>query len=330
MTKIVKPSDLDGAAKALKSGGLVVFPTETVYGLGADSSNAAAIEKIYKAKGRPSDNPLIVHIAHKQDVYKLAREVSECAKKFIDVFWPGPLTLIFKKQPNVIDKVTAGLDTVAVRMPSNKTANRFIDLSGVFIAAPSANLSGSPSPTVCRHVVDDMYGRVDYIIDGDGSEIGLESTIVDVSGDIPAVLRPGAVTIEMLKEIEPKTIVASVVLKDNEKPKCPGMKYTHYSPKADVIVVEGEKDKVRAYINAHTDKTVGVLTYGEYKYNNAGFVINAGCDMKQYAKNLFTDLRVFDEHSIKTIYAEFSTEGGIGAAVKNRLYKSAGFNIITL
>ena len=331
-TVTVDKNNLDNAAKCLRDGGLVVFPTETVYGIGADSSNPAAVENIYKAKGRPGDNPLIVHIAHFEDVHSLAREIPPYAQELMDTFWPGPLTLIFKKQPYVIDKVTAGLDTVAVRYPSNPVANELIHKSGVFVAAPSANLSGSPSPTVYSHVRDDMEGRVDYIIDGDGCEIGLESTVVDVSGDYPVILRPGAVTLEMLKTIHPDACMDSALLTDTytDKPKCPGMKYTHYSPKADVIVVCGEKSARYEYISSKLieNSNSGVMTYCGGEYPDAKTVICAGNTMQEYGHMLFFNLREFDSHGVERVYAEFELEDGIGEAVKNRLFKSAGFNIV--
>ncbi len=332
MTKIVKSDNLKDAARCLKEGGLVVIPTETVYGLGADSSNADAIDKIYKAKGRPSDNPLIIHITDKSDVDNIACDISQDARRLMDKFWPGPLTVILKKQPHIIDKVTAGLETVAVRMPSHPTANKIIKMSGVYVAAPSANLSGSPSPTVLKHVADDMMGRVDYIVDGNDSTIGLESTIVDMSGDVPQLLRPGAITYDMLKEIVPDVIYGNSHTDDDAVPKCPGMKYTHYSPKADVIVVEGDKEAVSAYIKncLETNNNSGVLTYKGGKYEKAAFVIDAGYNMTEYAKNLFAALRTFDEHGVSIVYAEFANEFGMGEAVKNRLYKSAGFNVIKL
>ncbi len=332
MTKIVNEDNLNGAAQCLKDGGLVVIPTETVYGLGADISNDNAIDNIYKAKGRPSDNPLIVHIADFDDLKNIAREIPENAKRLIEKYWPGPLTVILKKQPHISDKVTAGLDTVAIRMPSHPVANKLIKMSGVYVAAPSANLSGSPSPTTLKHVTDDMTGRVDYIVDGSNSEIGLESTIIDLSGDVAAVLRPGAITLEMIKTVIPDAKFGQAHIDDTIAPKCPGMKYTHYSPKADVIVVEGEKEAVRDYINKKLTENpnAGVLTYkgGEYKASKA--VIDAGGNMTEYAKNLFGALREFDEYGVSTVYAEFKCEAGIGEAVKNRIYKSAGFNVIKL
>jgi len=327
MTRIITADNIDEAAKCIKNGGTVVFPTETVYGLGADALNDDAVRSIFTAKGRPADNPLIVHIAHIEDVYKLTSYQSDDAKKLMDAFFPGCLTLIMKKSDLVGGVVTAGLDTVAIRMPSNPIAHELIKKSGCFIAAPSANLSGSPSPTVARHVIDDMNGRVDYIIDGGASEVGLESTVVDVSGDVPEILRPGKITYEELKKVVPDIIINKGILKETDKPKSPGMKYKHYAPKADVTVVMGSKDNVRKYIESKITNGVGVLTYKGGTYNGA-YVINAGNSMEEYANGLFYNLRLFDEHGVNTVYAEFADEGGIGLAVKNRLFKSAGHKTV--
>lgn len=329
MTKIITADNIDEAAHCIRNGGTVVFPTETVYGLGADALNEKALLSIYAAKGRPADNPLIVHIADKKDVEKLASEVSETAKKLIDRFFPGSLTLIMKKSDIVGKVVTAGLDTVAIRMPSNPIANALIKKSGCFIAAPSANLSGSPSPTTVEHVIDDMNGRVDYIIDGGSSEIGIESTVVDVSGDCAEILRPGKTTYEELKQIVPDIKINGGILKETEKPKSPGMKYKHYAPRAEVVVVMGEKNNVRRYIleRISNDKACGVLTYKGGSYEGA-FVSDAGSNMEEYAAGLFYKLRLFDEKGVKTIYAEFAEEGGIGLAVKNRLFKAAGHRVV--
>lgn len=328
MTKIITADNIGEAAQCIKNGGTVVFPTETVYGLGADALNDDAVRSIFAAKGRPADNPLIVHIAHKEDVYKLTSFQSADAKKLMDKFFPGCLTLIMKKADLVGGVVTAGLDTVAIRMPSNPIAHELIEKSGCFIAAPSANLSGSPSPTVARHVIDDMNGRVDYIIDGGASEIGLESTVVDVSGDVPEILRPGKITYEELKEVVPNIIINKGILKETDKPKSPGMKYKHYAPKADVTVVMGSKENVRRYIESHiAGENVGVLTYKGGTYDDA-YVINAGNNMEEYANGLFYNLRLFDEHGVNTVYAEFEDESGIGLAVKNRLFKSAGHKTV--
>ena len=329
MTKIIKSDKISEAAQCLKNGGTVVFPTETVYGLGANAFDDAAVDKIYKAKGRPSDNPLIIHIADTKSLDRLAAYVSDDCKRLMDKFWPGPLTIIFPKAQGVSEKVTAGLDTVAVRFPSNAAAQRLIKESGVFVAAPSANLSGSPSPTVCRHVVDDMNGRVDYIIDGENCLIGLESTVIDMTGRVPVILRPGAVTLEMVREILPNAVLDKGISSDIQKPKCPVMKYRHYAPKAKVEVVKGEKENVRKYIEnkLRQNKNCGVMTYRGGNYEDAALVLSAGDTMEQYAAGLFYNLRVFDEHGVGVIYAEFCDEGGIGIAVRNRLYKAAGNSV---
>lgn len=328
MTKIITRAQMDEAAVCIKAGGTVVFPTETVYGLGADACNETAVAKIFAAKGRPADNPLIVHIADRTDVYRLAREVSDAAQTLMDAFWPGPLTLVFPKTALAGALVTAGLDTVAVRMPANEIARELIQTSGCFIAAPSANRSGSPSPTVLRHVVADLDGRVDYIIDGGGCEIGLESTVVDVSGGVPELLRPGKITPEQLKALLPDLHISEGILREVARPKCPGMKYTHYSPKADVIVIEGQPAAVQKYIAAHVTAQDGVLAYRGGAYETAKLVIDAGADMTAYAEGLFYNLRVFDEQGVKTIYAAFAQEPGMGLAVKNRLYKAAGHHVV--
>ena len=329
MWKIIKSDEIDRAAECLKSGGTVVFPTETVYGLGGDAFNDFAVDKIYKAKGRPSDNPLIVHIADTDDLKYLAKDVSDDCKKLIEAFWPGPLTIIFPKADAVHFRVTGGLDTVAVRFPSNEIARTLIKKSGVFVAAPSANLSGSPSPTVCKHVIDDLYGRVDYIIDGENCEIGLESTVIDMTDDIPVILRPGGITLEEIQKILPDAVLDKGITVSVEKPKCPGMKYTHYSPKADVEVVTGVKENVRRYIELQLEKNKnsGVMTYKGGDYDDAVCVLSSGYNMKEYAAKLFYNLRVFDEYKVDKVYAEFEDEGGIGVAVRNRLYKSAGNHI---
>lgn len=327
MTKIITADNIDEAAQCIAAGGTVVFPTETVYGLGADALNDTAVSAVFAAKGRPADNPLIVHIAAKGDVYRLASAVSSAAEALMDKFFPGPLTLILPKSGMVGGIVTAGLDTVAIRMPSNPIAHELIKKSGCFIAAPSANLSGSPSPTVVRHVIDDMYGRVDYIIDGGSSQVGLESTVVDVSGEIPELLRPGGITYEELKAVIPEIVINKGIFRETERPKSPGMKYTHYSPKADVTVVMGSKENVRRFIQSRIKSGVGVLTYGGGSYEGA-FVIDAGDNMDSYARGLFYNLRLFDENGVDTVYAEFADEGGMGLAVKNRLFKAAGHKTV--
>lgn len=329
MTQIINQDRIDEAAKCIANGGTVAFPTETVYGLGCDAMNNLAIDKVYKAKGRPSDNPLIVHISNPQDVYSLAKEVSPEAKALIENFWPGPLTIVFPKRSEVPLRVTGGLDTVAVRCPSDRVARALISKSGKFIAAPSANLSGSPSPTTAKHVIDDLDGRVDYILCGDNSEIGLESTVVDMTSDIPVILRPGAVTLDMISKLIPGAVHDVSIDTEVAKPKCPGMKYKHYSPKADVEVVMGDRESVKNYISEklNEENNSAVLTCFGHDYENAVCVLNAGNTMNEYASGLFYNLRVFDEYGVNKVYAEFYEADGIGVAVRNRLFKAAGNKI---
>ncbi len=335
-TKILtsSPEDIREAGKIIAEGGIVAFPTETVYGLGASALNGNAVKKIFAAKGRPSDNPLIVHIADKKQISEIAEEITPAAEKLINAFMPGPFTIILKKKQYIPDEVTAGLDTVGIRFPENETAAALIKAAGVPVAAPSANLSGKPSPTRAKHVKDDMTGRADAIIDGGDCGVGVESTIVDASGETPVILRPGGITLEDLRAVIPSARVDEHVLKavsDDEKPKCPGMKYTHYSPDADVIVVEGERSAVRAEINRliseNRNKTIGVLTMYESAYDDA-VILSAGKDNKEYAKNLFAALREFDALGADMIFAEFRETDGYGLAVKNRLYRAAGNNVI--
>lgn len=335
-TKLFSTSseDINNAGKILKNGGLIAFPTETVYGLGASAYDADAAEKIYTAKGRPSDNPLIVHICEKEQIDEIAEDVTEEAKMVIDTFMPGPITIILKKK-NIIPKtVTAGLDTVAIRFPAHNVARALIKAAGVPIAAPSANLSGKPSPTKARHVINDMIGRIDGIIDGGDCNVGVESTIVDFTGDKPVILRPGGITYEDLKNAGIDAEIDKNILKSlsaNEVPKCPGMKYKHYAPNADVTVVEGEKtvvkNKIKELLEENRNKITGVLSMNDADYDTA-VILNAGKDNKEYAKNLFSSLREFDELGVEVVFAEFCEDDGYGLAVKNRLYKAAGQKVI--
>lgn len=326
--------DIEEAGRIIRDGGLVAFPTETVYGLGASAYDAYAAEKIYAAKGRPSDNPLIVHICKKEQLEEIAVEIPEAARLAIDMFMPGPITIILRKKNVIPDTVTAGLNTVAVRFPANETARRFIEAAGVPVAAPSANLSGKPSPTKARHVIDDMSGRIDAIIDGGCCEVGVESTIVDFTGEGPVILRPGGVTYEDLREAGidaeiDKNILSSI--KPDETPKCPGMKYKHYAPNAEVTVVEGCEQAVQKKINElieeNTGKVIGVLTMYGAVYDKA-VMLSAGGSNKEYARNLFSALREFDKLGVQIVYAEFCERDGYGLAVKNRLYKAAAQRVI--
>ncbi|MBQ2664728.1 MAG: threonylcarbamoyl-AMP synthase [Clostridia bacterium] len=335
-TKLLTTSekDINTAGGIIADGGLVAFPTETVYGLGASAFDIGAAKKIYAAKGRPSDNPLIVHIADKLQLSDIAAEIPNEAKIVIDKFMPGPITVILKKKPSVPDTVTAGLQTVAIRFPSNETAQRLIKAAGVPIAAPSANLSGKPSPTTAAHVIADMTGRIDAIIDGGACDVGVESTIVDFTGDKPEILRPGGVTYDDLKAVGLDIIINKNILKSigaNEVPKSPGMKYKHYAPNAEVTVVEGEKDavqkKIKELLKGVDGKTAGVLAMYGAEYDDA-VILTAGESNREYAKNLFSALREFDNLGVEIVFAEFCEKDGYGLAVKNRLYKAAAQRVI--
>ncbi|MGN0374144.1 MAG: L-threonylcarbamoyladenylate synthase [Butyrivibrio sp.] len=328
------------AAGIIRDGGLVAFPTETVYGLGGNAFDKAAASKIYEAKGRPSDNPLIVHISEIEDLEQVGEEVPDKAYILAKRFWPGPLTIIIKKNDRVPLSVTGGLDTVAVRLPSHPVARELIAESGTFIAAPSANLSGRPSPTSGEHVIEDLNGRIDMIIDGGFIDIGLESTIVDLSEDIPVVLRPGYITISMLEEAVGEVRMDPAMMtgvKDGVQPKAPGMKYRHYAPKAELTLIEGRKSLVLRKMSELLEKgiksglKVGIMTTAENtRYFKAGEVISLGSstDGEEIARHLFAALRKFDELNVDVIYSEAFSEEGIGQAVMNRLQKAAGYRIV--
>lgn len=326
------------AAEIIKKGGIVAFPTETVYGLGASAYNENAIKKIYKAKGRPSDNPLIVHISGIEEITKVAREIPENARKLLEKFAPGPFTLILKKQPDIPGIVTAGLDTVGVRIPKNATARAFISLAGVPIAAPSANISGKPSPTKAEHVIADLDGKADAIICGEDADVGVESTIIDVTGEIPVILRPGGITKEDILSVCDRVEISQNVLtgvKDNETPKCPGMKYKHYSPDCEITVVEGGKKKTEELIKEliKTDREngikVGVLAASQDEFD-ADLYIFEGKNNAEFANILFDALRKFDKCGIEKAYVQICMKDEMELTVKNRIYKSAGYKIIYL
>lgn len=339
----IDDSCLEEAAEILRRGGLVAFPTETVYGLGANALDEYAAGKIYAAKGRPSDNPLIVHVAHKEDVEKLTSQIPKTGRKLMDTYWPGPLTLVFDKSDLVPYGTTGRLDTVAVRMPGNPIARRLIALAGIPIAAPSANTSGRPSPTTADHVYQDMNGKIEMIIDGGPVGIGLESTIVDVSEEVPMVLRPGAVTIEMLRETLGRIEIDSAILgpmKEDMKPKAPGMKYRHYAPKADLLLVES------ASMEAVTKKIcelaeeklkqgcrVGIICTDETREEySMGIVRSLGLRAQEstIAHNLFAVLREFDDMQVDYIYSESFSQAELGQAIMNRLTKAAGYHVIKI
>ncbi len=328
-----KDEDLQRAAKLLQQGKTVIFPTETVYGLGANALDADAAEKIFAAKGRPSDNPLIVHIGETDILSKLVREIPEKAEALMKKFWPGPLTLIFPKSDLVPRAVTGGLDTVAIRMPAHGTARRLLALAKVPVAAPSANRSGFPSPTIFSHVKEDMDGRVDAIVMGGDCEVGLESTVLDLSGKEPVLYRPGAVTLEQLEEaIGPVRVVTAA--KEGESPKSPGLKYRHYAPRAEVQILRGNMEQVKEYAKQCCDAgKTGMLVFEEFPCFDSRLVLSSlgsRKEPKMAAKRLFAALRELDEQGATLILAPEIPEQGIWRAVRNRLYRAAGEKMIDL
>lgn len=334
------------AGDVIRHGGLVAFPTETVYGLGADGMDETASAKIYAAKGRPSDNPLILHIADISELDKVASEIPKKAKLLMDKFWPGPMTLIFKKKSEVPYGTTGGLETVAVRYPEHPVALELIKASGTPIAAPSANTSGRPSPTKAEHVIDDMDGKIDMIIDGGPVGIGIESTIVDVTQDIPMILRPGFITKAMLEDIVGEVLVDKVVeaktveeLGGDYSPKAPGMKYKHYAPRAELTMFEGPVSKVieiigkRAELDEKDGDKVGIIATDESKHlYKCGRVVSIGSrkDEETIARGLYSILRDFDDMGVDVIYSETFYDDDLGQAIMNRLIKAAGYKIVSV
>lgn len=329
------------AGEIIKKGGLVAFPTETVYGLGGDGLNASSSKKIYSAKGRPSDNPLIIHIAELKDLYRIATGVSNKALGIMENFWPGPLTMVFKKSEIVPYETTGGLDTVAVRMPDNKIALEFIKQAGGFIAAPSANLSGRPSPTNALHVKADLDGKIEMIIDGGSSIIGLESTIVDMTEEVPIILRPGYISMKDLSRVVGDVVYDPAILDigASEAPRAPGMKYRHYAPKGDLSIIKGQKQDVISYIKEKSKQDlaagerVGIIATEESYLNYSATVVqNIGSrdNEETIARRLYAVLRDFDEDNITKIYSEDFDTPNMGQAIMNRLIKAAGHHIINL
>lgn len=340
-TKILSTNkdDIAAAAMILRQGGLVAFPTETVYGLGADALNEDAVGKVYAAKGRPSDNPMIVHIARASDLGRLTPMLSPDIVTLVENFWPGPLTLVVKKKDGIPDRTTGGLDTVAVRMPDSRTALDLITMADTPIAAPSANISGRPSPTRARDVIADMEGRIDAVIDGEDCRVGIESTVLDMTGKTPVILRPGIITAEAVEAALGKKVEYDASLMDRPdhididpehpeeaeddgfRPKSPGMKYKHYAPEAQMTVIEGQRDKVKAEIerlkglNERLGLKVGVILFEEKAFIEA-------------AHDFFAKLRDLDNEHVDLILAgALSDTDGVGFAVMNRMLKSAGYNI---
>lgn len=324
---------LSEAASILKSGGLVVFPTETVYGLGGDGTNAEAAKKIYAAKGRPSDNPLIIHIASPEEAEAFAA-TNDTFYKLAKAFMPGPLTVILPKKDTIPLSVTGGLPTVAIRCPSHPVAQSLIRAAGIPIAAPSANLSGKPSPTCAAHVIDDLTGRVDMIIDGGSCEIGLESTIVKLEGDDAILLRPGAITADALRCVCRTVTVAPAVLEQlgaDERPQSPGMKYRHYAPEVPLVLLDGKEEDILSFLQEERSKRrCAVLCYSEEMPLIGGddiLDIGQAKDLETQAKNLFTALRTADKLDVEVIYAHLPSKDGIGLALYNRMIRAAAHTI---
>lgn len=343
-TKMLDEKNLDKniieeAGKVLREGGLVAFPTETVYGLGGNALNPEAVKKIFEAKGRPQDNPLIVHIADIEEIKPLVTDIPDIAYKFMERFWPGPMTIILPKTSMVPSITSASLPCIGIRMPSNIIARELIRAAKVPIAAPSANISGRPSPTDVQRCIEDLSGRIDYILGGEMCDVGVESTVIDCTIQPTCVLRPGGITLEMLREVDKDVYIDPAVMKKPDKdfkPKAPGMKYRHYAPKAPVKIVQGDLKKTIAKINEivqnyiDENKTVGIIATDETKdFYLKGSVISLGSrnNMIDVSKNLFETLRSFDDKKVDVIISEAFEEKGIGVAVMNRLKKSAGFDI---
>jgi L-threonylcarbamoyladenylate synthase len=329
------------AADVIRKGGLVAFPTETVYGLGANTLDSNAVIGIFKAKERPADNPIIIHIANRKDLRRLARSVPNKAEKLATRFWPGPLTLILKRSSLVPDVTVAGLDTVGIRMPSNKIALALIRESGVPIAAPSANRAGKPSPTTAQHVGEDLAGKIDVILDGGQTTVGVESTVIDMTTRVPLILRPGGTSLEELRTVLGRVKLHPATLSKRQvtalRVRSPGMKHRHYAPEAEMILVEGDLDKVvkkvkeLTALNMVDGKKVGILATDESIMNYEGDVLRSlgsRSNMVGIARNLFSLLREFDKEDVDIIIAEGFQSRGLGLAVMNRLRRAASFNVL--
>lgn len=330
---------ISDAANVIKEGGIVAFPTETVYGLGANGLDEEAVKNIYKAKGRPSDNPLILHISSIEEIDPLVEEIPKLAYGCMKRFWPGPLTIIFKKSKIIPSIITAGLDTVAIRMPDHPIASRLIAKSTVPIAAPSANLSGKPSPTKGEHVIEDMMGKIEMIIDGGETGVGLESTVLDLSTEIPTILRPGGITLEELREVIPKAVQDASITDKDKTPKSPGQKYRHYAPDAEMILYTGDIEEIVRQIKEQSiklineGKNVGIMATEETKNRyREGKILVMGSRQKRetIAHNLFDVLRSFDELNVDIILAEGVDSDNIGMAIMNRMVKAASGQVIKL
>ena len=329
-------SKLDKAAEAIKDGQVVAIPTETVYGLGANAFCENSAKKIYEVKGRPSDNPLIVHIADIEEAKEISNELPESFFRLSDAFWPGPLTMIVKKSDKIPYTVTAGLDTVGIRMPDNAYTRYIIRKSGCPIAAPSANISGTVSATDAKYVYDDFNGKIPYIIDSGNSRIGLESTVINLTLDPPVILRPGKITLEEIRKYIPDAVYHSSLIEEDdeiENPASPGMKYRHYSPSCPVILIKGGLSTAERYILENIEENEAVFYFKEQKnisHITPEYCLGGYCDLTQCAEYVFSYLRDADKAGYKKIYITGVPEKGLGLSIMNRLKKSAGGNIVTL
>ena len=333
-TQHLTEKDIETAAAILREGGLVGIPTETVYGLGASGLNPDAVRRIFEAKGRPQDNPLILHIPDETWLERYCRNIPPAAYTLAEKFWPGPLTMILRRRENVPNAVTAGLDSVGVRCPDHPVTLAIIRAAGVPVAAPSGNLSGRPSPTCAAHMAEDMDGRIDAIVDGGPCGVGVESTIVDLTTSIPRLLRPGGLPLESLEEVLGEVAVDKAVtapLAAGEKPRAPGMKYRHYAPRAPVTVVTGDGAATAAYIRRQAGANTGVICFTEYQEQFPGCTVRSigpTGDRGEQARRVFDALRSLDGTSVAAIFAQCPGEGGLGLAVANRLKKAAGFQVV--
>ena len=337
-TKQLTQNHIDQAAAILREGGLVGIPTETVYGLGANGLNAEAVARIFEAKGRPQDNPLILHIPEASWLERYCQNIPAAAWALAERFWPGPMTMILPRKALVPDVVTAGLETVGMRCPAHPVCREIIHLADVPVAAPSGNTSGRPSPTTAGHMLEDMDGKIEAIVDGGPCAVGVESTIIDLTCTPPRLLRPGGVTLEQLRSVLGEVAVDPAVtrlMQAGEQPKAPGMKYRHYAPKAPVTVVAGDPSKSAAYIAAHAGEKDGVICFDEYTALFTGrsgmrpvMDLGPAGDKEEQARHIFDALRSFDHTDVPAIWAQCPDVSGIGLAIANRLNKAAGFHII--
>ena len=335
-TRLLTGHDIPAAAAILREGGLLGIPTETVYGLGANGLNAEAVRHIFEAKGRPQDNPLILHIPNASWLSRYCHDVPASACALAERFWPGPLTMILPRREIVPDAVTCGLDTVGVRCPDHPVTLEIIRAAAVPVAAPSGNRSGRPSPTCARHMLEDMEGRIDAIVDGGPCGVGVESTIIDLTVTPPRLLRPGGLPLEELEEVLGEITVDKAVLSPlaaGEKPRAPGMKYRHYAPKAPVTVVTGPGEGTARYIRERAGEHTGVICFGEFAEAFPNCVvepIGSSADRAEQARRVFDALRAFDGTAVTAIYAQCPGDAGLGLAVANRLKKAAGFQIVDI